>query len=507
VTLAGTGTRSDFTDPVNFVLTQSITFETMTAQTFSAGSKVLVASASSGLPVTFTSNDTTICTVSNGVAYFVKIGNCSITASQAGDTRYSAATSVTEEFVINAVAPTPVTLLQVAPGASTLTVKWTPSPSLGGSTLKNYIISWAKNADFSDEQSVTATETSTVISGLESLTAYIVRVAVVSNDSMDNSDWSNRLSAKTFGNPAAPTNVAATSPNAGAATITWTNVPVESNGGTPVTGYRVDAFINGSPLVATSFSCSSPGSNCTISGLSGSTNYVFKVTAINAVGSATSDATATPVRPGIEQTLSISSASTRHTAGTIQIGATASSGLPISYAVVSESSTATTDSSWGNGRNVCRVDSSGNLTVDLAGTCVISVNQDGTNNGTDTSYLSATEVTATFTVAGDSPTVVASLEAAAGDREIEVTWSAPSNDGGLPITSYVVTWFRKGERHASLTEGGTSGVTPIEGQYGRVVIAASSLETLHKRITGLTNGITYTIYVQAVNSAGIGPEL
>jgi titin len=507
VTLAGTGTRSDFTDPVNFVLTQSITFETMTAQTFSAGSKVLVASASSGLPVTFTSNDTTICTVSNGVAYFVKIGNCSITASQAGDTRYSAATSVTEEFVINAVAPTPVTLLQVAPGASTLTVKWTPSPSLGGSTLKNYIISWAKNADFSDEQSVTATETSTVISGLESLTAYIVRVAVVSNGSMDNSDWSNRLSAKTFGNPAAPTNVAATSPNAGAATITWTNVPVESNGGTPVTGYRVDAFINGSPLVATSFSCSSPGSNCTISGLSGSTNYVFKVTAINAVGSATSDATTTPVRPGIEQTLSISSASTRHTAGTIQIGATASSGLPISYAVVSESSTATTDSSWGNGRNVCRVDSSGNLTVDLAGTCVISVNQDGTNNGTDTSYLSATEVTATFTVAGDSPTVVSSLEAAAGDREIEVTWSAPSNDGGLPITSYVVTWFRKGERHASLTEGGTSGVTPIEGQYGRVVIAASSLETLHKRITGLTNGITYTIYVQAVNSAGIGPEL
>jgi hypothetical protein len=386
-------------------------------------------------------------------------------------------------------------------------VKWTPSPSLGGSTLKNYIISWAKNADFSDEQTITSTETSTVISGLDSITAYIVRVAVESNDSVDVSDWSNRLSAKTFGDPAAPTGVNATSPNAGAATITWTNVPTGSNGGTPVTGYRVDAFINGSPLVATSFSCSSPGTTCTISGLSGSTNYVFKVTAINAVGSATSDATVTPVRPGIAQTLSISSLSTSHAAGTVPLGATASSGLPISYAVASESSTAATDSSWGNGRNVCRVDSSGNLTVDLAGSCVIAINQDGTNNGTDTSYLSANEESATVTVAGNAPSVVASLEAEAGDGQIEVTWSAPANDGGLPVTAYIVTWFRKGARDASLTSGGTSAVTPVAGQYGREVLAASSLESLHKRITGLTNGITYTIYIQALNGAGLGPEL
>jgi hypothetical protein len=251
----------------------------------------------------------------------------------------------------------------------------------------------------------------------------------------------------------------------------------------------------------------SPGTTCNISGLSGSTSYVFKVTAINAVGSATSEATATPIRPGIAQTLSISSLSTTHAAGTVPLGASASSGLPISYAVASETSTAVTDSSWGDGRNVCRVDSSGNLTVDLAGSCVIAINQDGTNNGTDTSYLSASEVTATITVAGDSPTVVTSLEAAAGDGQIEVTWSAPSNDGGLPITSYVVTWFRKGERDASLTTGGTTAVTPVAARYGREVLAASSLETLHKRITGLTNGITYTIYVQAVNGAGIGPEL
>jgi hypothetical protein len=504
-TLAGTGASSAFSDTVNFVLTQTITFDSMTAQAFSSGSLVLNATASSGLAVTFTSADTTICTISNGVAYFAKLGNCSITAAQSGDSRYSAATSVTQEFVINAVTPTAPTLLQVAPGSETLRATWTTSPSLGGSTLRNYIVSWAKNNDFSDEQTLTTSETTTAITGLDPETAYLVRVAVTSNDAADPSDWSNRLTAKTFGSPAAPTGVTATSPNAGSATISWTNVPDTATGGTPITGYRVVAYVQGSD-VATTFVCTSSGSSCTISGLSGSTSYVFKVTAINAAGSTTSSASGS-VRPGIAQTLTISDISTSHAAGTVAMSATASSGLPISYAVASESSTAATDSSWGDGRNVCRVDSSGNLTVDLAGTCVIAINQDGTNNSAATSYLPANEVTATVTVAGNVPSVVASLEATAGDGAIQVDWSAPTNDGGLPVTDYIVTWFRKGERHASLTEGGTTAVTPVAEHYGRKVIAASTLESLRERITGLTNGITYTIYVQARNSAGIGPEL
>lgn len=505
VTLAGTGAASSFSDPINMVLTQSVTFESITAQSFSTGSRVLSAISSSGLAVTFTSVYTDICTVSNGIAYFAKIGNCSITASQPGDSKYSPATSVTQEFVINPSTPTAVTLLQVAPGASQLRATWTQSPSLGGSTLKNYIVSWAQNTDFSDAQSLTTSDTSTVISGLDARTAYLVRVAVASNDASDNSDWSNRLTAQTFGVPDAPTSVAASSPNAGAVTITWVNVPDTATGGTPITGYRVNAFVSGTDA-STTFVCTSSGSSCTISGLSGSTNYIFKVTAINAAGSTTS-AASNAVRPGQSQTLSVSAISTSHAAISIPIGATASSGLPISYSISSESSTAATSSSWGEGRNVCRVDSSGNLTVDLAGTCVIAVNQDGTNNGADTSYLSASEVTAEVTVTGNAPSVVSSLEALAGSSEIQVNWSAPTDDGGLPITDYIVTWFRKGARHASLTSGGTTAVTPVAGEYGREVLVASELSSLRKRITDLVNGVTYTIYVQAKNAAGVGPEL
>jgi hypothetical protein len=53
----------------------------------------LVATASSGLAVTFSSNTPDICTVSDGKLVPVKPGECSITAKQAGDATYVSATS------------------------------------------------------------------------------------------------------------------------------------------------------------------------------------------------------------------------------------------------------------------------------------------------------------------------------------------------------------------------------------------------------------------------------
>jgi len=54
----------------------------------------------SGLPVTFTSNTTGVCTVSGGTVTILSGGTCSITASQAGNATYSAAANVTETFTV-----------------------------------------------------------------------------------------------------------------------------------------------------------------------------------------------------------------------------------------------------------------------------------------------------------------------------------------------------------------------------------------------------------------------
>lgn len=80
----------------------------------------------------------------------------------------------------------------------------------------------------------------------------------------------------------------------------------------------------------------------------------------------------------------------------------------------------------------------------------------------------------------DPPTIGT---ATAGDAQVTVTWSAPSTDGGSPITGYVVT--------------------PSIGGVVQAPVASPGTGT-SKTVTGLTNGTTYTFTVAAVNDVGTG---
>ena len=66
----------------------------------------------------------------------------------------------------------------------------------------------------------------------------------------------------------------------------------------------------------------------------------------------------------------------------------------------------------------------------------------------------------------------------AGNRQITVNFNAPVSNGGLPITQYAVT------------------VNP-----GNIVVRKTSSPIL---ISGLTNGVTYTLSVTATNAVGTG---
>ncbi|MBM3639430.1 MAG: hypothetical protein FJW98_08390, partial [Actinobacteria bacterium] len=83
------------------VASQTITFNSLLAKTYGDANFTVSATASSGLPVTFTSNDTTVCTVSGSTVTIVAAGTCSITASQEGNDSYTAATAVTRTFTVN----------------------------------------------------------------------------------------------------------------------------------------------------------------------------------------------------------------------------------------------------------------------------------------------------------------------------------------------------------------------------------------------------------------------
>ena len=81
---------------------QSITFAKPADKTLADSPVTLTATASSNLPVSYSSSTPTVCTVSGATVTLVKIGLCTITASQTGDATYKAAPPVTQSFNVSA---------------------------------------------------------------------------------------------------------------------------------------------------------------------------------------------------------------------------------------------------------------------------------------------------------------------------------------------------------------------------------------------------------------------
>ena len=90
---------------------QTISFTDPDDIPFAPGTEVtLVATATSGLPVSFASSTAGVCTVADNIVSVLTAGTCTINASQAGNKDFAAADPVTQEFAINA-APIPPSLL------------------------------------------------------------------------------------------------------------------------------------------------------------------------------------------------------------------------------------------------------------------------------------------------------------------------------------------------------------------------------------------------------------
>ncbi len=87
---------------------QTITFAAIADKSATDADFAVSASASSGLPVSFTAAGD--CTVSGITVHLTGAGTCTITAAQAGDDQYAAAASVSRSFQVTAVVTTPVTI-------------------------------------------------------------------------------------------------------------------------------------------------------------------------------------------------------------------------------------------------------------------------------------------------------------------------------------------------------------------------------------------------------------
>ncbi|WP_199171410.1 MULTISPECIES: autotransporter domain-containing protein [Luteimonas] len=138
---AGTGSASAASNAVTPSAGQAITFANPGAQNFGT-TPTLVATAGSGLPVTFSSSTNGVCTVtSGGLLAFVTVGICSINADQAGDASNAPALQVSQSFAVNAVAPgAPVIGSASVAGPGDVIVTFAAPAFAGGVAITGYTV-------------------------------------------------------------------------------------------------------------------------------------------------------------------------------------------------------------------------------------------------------------------------------------------------------------------------------------------------------------------------------
>ena len=324
--------------------TQTITFDQPADLTL--GNNVdLTASASSGLAVSFTSSTGAVCTVAGNTVTSQSAGTCTITASQAGGGNFLAAADVARSFAIR--------------GTQTITFDQPTDLTLGN------------NVD------LTASASSGLAVSFTSSTGAVCTVAGNTVTSQSAGTCTITASQAGGGNFLAAADVARSFAIRGTQTITF-DQPADLT-----LGNNVDLTATASSGLAVSFT-SSTGAVCTVAGntVTSQSAGTCTITASQAGGGnflAAADVARSFAINGT-QTITFDQPADLTLGNNVDLTATASSGLAVSY------TSSTTD--------VCTV--SGNtVTSQSAGTCTITASQAGGGN-----FLAAADVARSFAING-----------------------------------------------------------------------------------------------------------
>ncbi|MEE1565149.1 MAG: fibronectin type III domain-containing protein, partial [Acidimicrobiales bacterium] len=277
-----------------------------------------------------------------------------------------------------------------------------------------------------------------------------------------------------FGVPAAPSSVVASGGDA-SAVLGWSAPAFD--GGSPVTGYRVeystDAGANWTVVIDDT---ASVDTSLVVDGLTNGVGYLFRVAAINAAGVGDTAIASAQVNPRTTASAPVSTAAVAGN-GTVALswlpplidGGSAVTGYVVAY----------------------RPETSGEWTVAGAAIDTTTTVIDGLVNGEGYVFRvravtsvgdgdwSATVSATPVTVPSPPPGVAV----AASDAAVTVSWSTPASDGGSPIIDYVV--------EASVDAGATWVAVTDGASTANSTVAAD-----------LANGTAHVFRVRAVNEVG-----
>ena len=331
----------------------------------------------------------------------------------------------------------------------------------------------------------TISGTSTTISGLANGTPYDIRVRA--SNRAGSSAWAT-ITATPAARPRIPTNVQATARGRNI-DVTWT---APASGGSPITRYIVESCSGScTSWRSTTVSGNPPATSTTIGGLANGTTYRVRVRAINSAGdsgwSATDTAT-TPTPPGTPTGLTISSFGNDRLTAT-WTAPTAVSGIS-HYNVQRCTAAANQDGTWrcaSGWSNAGTATDTTHVVTGLLGSTSYSVRVQAANAAGTSGWSN------TYTVTTDpatAPGIPSGFTATPGHRNLRLSWTAPATNGAR-ITRYTITC--------------TSGTPDPDSNHRCDQTSPDNIYTTggtSLTISGLTNGVVYTLTVSATNSAG-----
>ena len=489
------------------------------------GTTTATATATSNLPVAYSSKTSSVCTVnsSTGAILDLTAGTCTIAADQAGSSDFNAAPQKSASVFIE---------------KGTQVVTFDPAPAialLGTGTVKG---TSSANPSLPITYSVpTTTSVCTVNASTGVVTDLTAGTCTVAANQAGNFNFNAAAqltqdiviakAGQTIAFGAAPTvvyngtgTVTASSGSSGNAVIfTSSTQNVCTVSGSTVTGVApgpctilADQAGNTSYTAATqkSLTFTIGKANQTITGLTFTPNsltlggtttvsatqgastspvvYTSKTQAVCTVsGTTVTDLTAGPCTIAANQATDSNYNAAAEVTNSVSVGLVAQTISSITFTPnsLSVGSTSTATSTGGlsgnpvifssNSTGVCTVSGTNGSTITgvSVGRCSISANQTG-----NSSYNAANPVTQSLSVTAVAPGVPTSVTATPGNASAAVSFTAPASNGGSSITSYTVT-----SSPGNFTATGS--VSPIT-------------------VTGLSNGTAYTFTVKATNSVGSG---
>ena len=336
-------------------------------------------------------------------------------------------------------------------------VVWTPPTDNGGDDVVSYLVRVTRGPNIVSES--TTSDTSITLDDLTNGVMYAIVVSATNTVGTGGPSDHAYVTPATV--PDAPRAITALRRDHGAE-IAWDG-PL-NDGGDPITGYRVQVRKGNEPptrFIATE-------SPYAIRGLENGTTYSISVNAINSVGDSVASESALITPATVPDAPSTITALRRNSgAGVSWTAPVNDGGDPITgyHVRIWRESVVVTE-------------------VETTSTSIVMA---GLNNGTEYRVFVTSVNTVGESVASDSALVTPAtvpdppltINALRQNQGADVAWDAPVNDGGDPITGYLVR-VRKGNEPPT-----------------RFVTAGSPYS-----IRGLENGTTYSVSVSAINSVG-----